>query len=98
MLRRSIEVSLAGSSDARVEPISWANLARPLFDLGRYEEARTLAERAMRMARERGDSVVADQAACALSSSLGSAGGGGFASGAGGGAACMGGCCGCDCG
>ena len=62
MLRRSIEVSLAGGSDARVEPISWANLARPLFDLVRYDEAVTLAERAMRMARERGDSVVADQA------------------------------------
>ncbi len=62
MLRRSIEVSLAGGSDARVEPISWANLARPLFDLGRYDEAVTLADRAMRMARARGDSVVADQA------------------------------------
>ncbi len=62
MLRRSIDVSLAGGSDARVEPISWANLARPLYDLGRYAEAVTFAERAMRMARERGDSVVADQA------------------------------------
>jgi tetratricopeptide (TPR) repeat protein len=62
MLRRSIDVSLAGGSDARVEPISWANLARPLYDLGHYAEAVTLAERAMRMARERGDSVVADQA------------------------------------
>jgi tetratricopeptide (TPR) repeat protein len=55
MLRRSIDVSLAGGSDARVEPISWANLARPLYDLGRYAEAVTFAERAMRMARERGD-------------------------------------------
>ncbi len=62
MLRRSIAVSIAGGSDARVEPISWANLARTLFDLGRYAEAVPLAERAMRMARERGDNVVADQA------------------------------------
>ncbi len=62
MLRRSIEVSIAGGSDARVDPISWSNLARMVFDLGRYDEATALAERAMRQARGRGDTVVADQA------------------------------------
>jgi ATP/maltotriose-dependent transcriptional regulator MalT len=62
MLRRSIEIGMAGGSDARIEPISWANLARALVDLGRYAESLPLAERAMRQARERGDTVVADQA------------------------------------
>jgi serine/threonine-protein kinase len=62
MLRRSIQISIAGGSDARVEPISWANLARPLFDLGHFDEAATLADRAVRLARERGDPIVADQA------------------------------------
>jgi serine/threonine protein kinase len=62
MLRRSIAISTIDGSDARVEPISWANLAYSLFDLGRYEEARALAERAMVRAREKGDPVVADQA------------------------------------
>ncbi|MEZ5418339.1 MAG: tetratricopeptide repeat protein [Vicinamibacterales bacterium] len=62
MLRRSIAVSLAGGSDARVEAISWSNLARALTDLGRYEEALPLVDRAVRLARQRGDTVVADQA------------------------------------
>jgi tetratricopeptide (TPR) repeat protein len=62
MLRRSIAISTADGSDARVEPISWANLARSLFDLARYDEAVALAERAMRRATERGDTVVANQA------------------------------------
>ncbi|MGE3468722.1 MAG: protein kinase [Vicinamibacterales bacterium] len=62
MLRRSIGISVSGGSDARVEAISWANLARVLTDLGRYDEALPLAERAIRLARRRGDTVVADQA------------------------------------
>ncbi|MEZ5294395.1 MAG: protein kinase [Vicinamibacterales bacterium] len=62
MLRRSVEISLTGGSDARVDAISWANLARALTDLGRYDEALPLVERAMRLARQRGDAVVADQA------------------------------------
>lgn len=62
MLRRSIEISIADGSDTRVDPISWSNLARLALDLGRYEEAIALSERAMRQARERGDTVVANQA------------------------------------
>ncbi len=62
MLRRSIDISISGGSDARVAPISWSNLARTLVDLGRYAEAVPLAERALRLARARGDTVVADQA------------------------------------
>jgi serine/threonine protein kinase len=62
MLRRSIEISMVAGSDERVEPVSWANLARAVFDLGRYDEASALAERAMGRARVRGDQVVADQA------------------------------------
>ncbi|MCC6991555.1 MAG: tetratricopeptide repeat protein, partial [Acidobacteria bacterium] len=62
MLRRSIAISVSEGSDARVDPISWSNLSRTVFDLGRFQEAGALAERAMRQARTRGDTVVADQA------------------------------------
>ncbi len=62
MLRRSIAISLSGGSDARVDPVSWSNLARAVYDLGRYDDAVALAERAMRQARARGDTVVANQA------------------------------------
>jgi tetratricopeptide (TPR) repeat protein len=62
MLRRVVAISRAGGSDARVEPIVWANLARTLFDLARYDEGIALATRAYREALARGDTIVADQA------------------------------------
>jgi serine/threonine-protein kinase len=61
MLRRSIAISTAAGNERGVEPISWANLARAVFDLGQYAEAARLADRAVQGAREKGDTVVADQ-------------------------------------
>lgn len=62
MLRRSIAISSARGDAARIEPISWANLAVSLFDLARYDEAVQLAERAVAGAVGRKDPVVRDQA------------------------------------
>jgi eukaryotic-like serine/threonine-protein kinase len=61
MFRRAVQISTA-TSDAAVEPILWSNLARTLFDLGRFREGIQLAERARARALARGDTVVADQA------------------------------------
>jgi tetratricopeptide (TPR) repeat protein len=62
MLRRVVQISSAKGSDALVEPILWANLARALFDLGRYSEGLELATRAYTEARAKGDTLAADQA------------------------------------
>jgi serine/threonine-protein kinase len=61
MLRESIAISSAEGDAERIEPISWANLARAVFDLGRYDDALALAERARRGAIARHDTLVADQ-------------------------------------
>jgi tetratricopeptide (TPR) repeat protein len=61
MFRRSVEIS-SSTSDDRVEPILWNNLARTLFDLARYDEGIALASRARAGALARGDAIVADQA------------------------------------
>jgi serine/threonine-protein kinase len=61
MFRRSVEIS-RGTSDDRVDPILWNNLARTLFDLARYDEGIALASRAREGALARGDAIVADQA------------------------------------
>jgi len=61
MFRRAVQISTA-TSDARVEPILWNNLARTLYDLGRLREGIQLAERARAGALARGDAIVADQA------------------------------------
>jgi tetratricopeptide (TPR) repeat protein len=61
MFRRAVQISTA-TSDARVEPILWNNLARTLYDLGRLREGIQLAERARAGALARGDTMVADQA------------------------------------
>ncbi|MGE3885145.1 MAG: protein kinase [Vicinamibacterales bacterium] len=60
MFRRAIEISTA-TSEAPVEPILWANLARVLFDLRRYPEGIQLAERAHAGALARGDTIVGNQ-------------------------------------
>ena len=62
MLRRVAQISSAKGSDALVEPILWANLARALFDLGRYSEGLELATRAYTEALAEGDTLAADQA------------------------------------
>jgi serine/threonine-protein kinase len=61
MFRRSVEISRS-TSDDRVEPILWNNLARTLFDLAQYDEGIALASRARDGALARGDAIVADQA------------------------------------
>jgi tetratricopeptide (TPR) repeat protein len=62
MLRRVVQISSAQGSDALVEPILWANLARALFDLGRYSEGLKLATRAYTEALAKNDTLAADQA------------------------------------
>jgi tetratricopeptide (TPR) repeat protein len=62
MLRRAVKISSAQDSDAPVEPTLWANLARALFDLGRYGEGLELATRAYTEALAKGDTLAADQA------------------------------------
>jgi eukaryotic-like serine/threonine-protein kinase len=62
MFTRSIAIATVRGSETSVEPISWSNLARVVFELGRYEEAVTLAQRALREARARRDMAVADMA------------------------------------
>ena len=61
LLRHSMEIHRADSSDAALSPMLLTNYAQQLLDLGRLQEAQDYAERALESAKRAGDEVVINQ-------------------------------------
>lgn len=61
LFRRAVAIGSADGSDASVSPMLLTNLARPLMDLGRYEEAAAIADSASARAEQAGYVVVYNQ-------------------------------------
>jgi tetratricopeptide (TPR) repeat protein len=61
LLRQSMQIHRADSSDAALSPMLMTNYAQQLFDLDRLAEAQDFAERALASATRAGDQIVVNQ-------------------------------------
>jgi len=61
LLRHSMNIHRADAFDDAVSPMLMTNYAQQLLDLGRFQEARDYAERALEIAKRAGDGVVINQ-------------------------------------
>ena len=70
LFRRAVDIASADESGTSVSPMLLTNLARPLLELGRVDEAIELASRADAEAGRQGDGVVHTQATLLLATGL----------------------------
>ena len=66
LFRRAVDIASADAAGASVSPMLQTNLARPVLELGRIDEAIELISRADADARQQGDEVVHTQATLLL--------------------------------